>query len=396
MAFKWKKRYLTPLIILVILIVIRALLPIFVTKFVNKTLSQLEGYEGSISDVDLFILAGSYTICDLRLDKVNGKSKEPFVKIPRSDLSVEWKALFEGAIVGEVELQNPELKFVLGPTPETSQTGVEEDWVKLVQDLMPININRFAANDAIFSFAYTASEPTYKVDFNDFNLEVTNIRNVEDKTVALPSDIVATGYSPSYSGYMRLDAKAFFLKEVPNFNYNMRFEKIKLESLNPLFQYFAGMDFEEGEMDLYSELVLKDEQFDGYFKPIIKDAKIFKFKEEGRPLGQGIKEFFAEGVQELFENQWKNQTATKIPLIGNLETVGTKIWPTIFTALKNAYISALQGEIDDTVSYQEGSEEEAKEKEKQAKKKEKEEKGGFLKRLFNGDDDKKEEEKKDK
>lgn len=372
MNTKLKKRLLPLFVVLAVLVVLRLLLPYFVTRYVNKTLAQLEDYEGSISDVDLFLLGGSYSICDLRLDKVTGDLKEPFVRIPRSDLSVQWAALFDGAIVGEVELLEPELNFVLGPTEASSQTGTEEDWVQLVQDLMPIQINRFAANNAVFGFAYTGSEPTYAIDFKNFDLEVTNIRNVEDREEALPSVITATGYSPSYSGYMRMDARAFFLKEIPDFDYNMRFEDIKLESLNPLFQYYAGMDFERGSMNLFSELALKDGQFDGYFKPIVKDARIFKWKEEDRKLGQGIKEFFAEGIQELFENRFggKEQTASKIPIAGSVEATKTEIWPSILTAFKNAYISALKEKVDDTVNF------------KSIESEDKEEKKGFLKKLF--------------
>jgi len=384
------KKFTIPIIILIVLIAIRISLPFVVTKFVNKTLSQLEGFTGSISDVDLFLLAGSYTICDLTLEKRVGNINEPYLKIPRSVLSVQWKALFDGAIVGEVELTRPELNFIFGATEETSQTGAEEDWVKLVEDLMPIRINRFAGTDAIFNFKYTASEPNYAADFKEFEFDIGNIRNVVDTSDPLPSTIVASGKSPTYSGDMKLEARAFFLKEIPDINYNFSFENIQLTSLNPLAQYFAGMDFEEGTLDMYSELSLVDSEIKGYFKPLLHDAKIFKWKEEDRKLGQGIKEFFAEGVQELFENQKLEQTGTKIPLEGNIEGAETNIWVTIATAFKNAYVSALNGQIDNTISYKEGlakanasDNDSADESENDDSKKEKK---GFFKRLFSSDD----------
>ena len=398
MALTWKKKYIIPLIILVVLIGIRLALPYAVTKFVNKTLSQLEGFTGSISDVDLFILAGSYTICDLKLEKRVGSISEPFVEIPRSDLSIQWKALFDGAIVGEVELTRPKLNFIFGATAETSQTGAEEDWIKLVKDLMPIQINRFAGIDGVFNFKYTAGEPQYGADFRDFDFDIGNIRNVKDSSDPLPSSVVATGKSPTYSGDMNLEARAFFLKEIPDINYNFRFENVQLTSLNPLAQYFAGMDFEEGTLDMYSELSLVDSQIKGYFKPLLQDAKIFKWKEEDRKLGQGIKEFFAEGVQELFENQKLQQTGTKIPLEGSIEGAETKVWTTIATAFKNAYISAMKGQIDNTISYQEGlaAENNPEEEVNADNSDENKEKKGFFKRLFSSDDKDKDKDKKSK
>ena len=378
-----KKRYVVPLLIISSLIAFRAALPYFVTKYVNKTLQNVEGYTGHITDVDLYLLMGAYRICDLKMEKVDGKVKEPFLNIPATDLSIEWKSLFKGAIVGEIILQDPTIYFALSDSEQTSQTGAEADWVKLIQDLLPISINRFAANNGTFNLAYSDRDLSTDSEFKDISLNVTNIRNVEDKADKLPSTILVTGHSPTYSGYLRLDGRAFFLKNFPDINYNARFEKIQMKSINPLAEFYAGIDFEKGEMDLFSEMAIMDGQIEGYFKPIITDARIFNWKEEGRSLGQGIKEFFAEGVQELFENHFKGeQTASKIKVRGNVDNTVTLIWPTILSGLKNAYIEALKRELDNTIQYPDKSEETlavaANEKEKK----------GFFKRLFSRDDKK--------
>jgi len=392
-----KKRYFAPLFVLLVLIAIRAVLPIFVTKYVNKTLQDVEGYTGSISDVDLYLIMGAYRICDLKMLKTNGQQEEPFLEIPVTDLSIEWKSLFHGAIVGEVVLKEPTIHFALGATEATSQTGAEADWVQLVEDLLPININRFEAENGNFNLRYEATQPTTESTFKNISLNITNIRNVEDKTEALPSTIVATGFSPTYSGFLKMNGRAFFLQEFPDINYDASFKKIQLESLNPLFKFYAGMDFEAGEMDLYSEMAIDKGEIKGYFKPIIIDAKIFKWKEEGKSLGQGIKEFFAEGVQEFFENHRKEQTAAKVPVRGNIDQTVTLVWPTIITGLKNAYISALKGEIDNTIAYKNGLEAEriAAEDQTETSEEEGEEKEGFFKRIFGSDDDKEDDKKDD-
>ncbi|MEM1124517.1 MAG: DUF748 domain-containing protein [Bacteroidota bacterium] len=380
-----KKRYVTPLMIVAILVAVRAVLPYFVTKYINKTLQNVEGYTGQIYDVDLYLWKGAYKICDLRMDKIDGKVKAPFLYIPETDLSIEWKSLLKGSIVGEVELQRPTLHFALSDSEAKSQTGAEADWVQLLEDLMPININRFAVNEGTFVLAYKDGALSTESEFKDLSMNVTNIRNVEDKADKLPSTIVATGHSPTYAGYLRLDGRAFFLQNFPDINYNARFEKIKMESLNPLAQHYAGLDFEQGEMDLFSEMAIMNGKIDGYFKPIATDAQIFKWKEEGRSLGQGIKEFFAEGVQELFENHFKGeQTAARVPVQGTIDQTVTLVWPTIFSSLKNAYIEAFQRKLDDTIRYPDESEEAVA---AASDGKEKKEKKGFFKRLFGGDDD---------
>lgn len=52
----------------------------------------------------------------------------------------------------------------------------------------------------------------------------------------------------------------------------------------------------------------------------------------------------------IFKNQKEDQLATKVPIQGDLNNPDTKIWPTVWNALKNAFVEALsrrvEGEID--------------------------------------------------
>jgi hypothetical protein len=130
--------------VLVLLVVARLLLPYFVLRYVNKTLADMGDYTGHVEDIDIALLRGAYQIDNLTIKKVNGTVKEPFVSIPRSDLSVEWKSLFKGKLVGEVECYEPELNFSFSDNESTRQTGEGADWTQVVKDLLPIQINRFA------------------------------------------------------------------------------------------------------------------------------------------------------------------------------------------------------------------------------------------------------------
>src|SRR5688500_15635389 len=99
---KRKKLWIALGSILLLLIIGRLMLPFFAMRYVNKVLADIEGYEGSISDVDIHLIRGAYVIYGLKMFKVNGHDKVPFVDIPSIDLSVEWRALFKGSLVGEV------------------------------------------------------------------------------------------------------------------------------------------------------------------------------------------------------------------------------------------------------------------------------------------------------
>ena len=384
---KFKKRYIW-LILIVLIVGLRLALPTIITKYVNKTLAELDGYAGSISDVDLYLYRGAYTICDLRVEIVDNDVKEPFVEIPLTDLSVEWSAIWNGAIVGEVEVFDPTINFAFGPTAEQSQTGETVDWVKLVKDLMPIEINRFAVVNGDINLKNVSSQPDIDAGFQDMDLEMTNIRNAERKGSDLPSDVKLTGRS-SFGGTIEFNAKADLLREFPDFNYDARAEGIDLTKFNAVSKEIAGITIEKGVLDVYSEMTGKDKNIEGYVKPLIHDVSFFSWKEKDRSFGEAIKELFVEGAQELIEDRTdsKELTATRIPISGNIDAPAADVWSTIIDFFVNAYIDRFKGVLDGSIEWEDtqnkiddveddikAEELTEKEKEKKEKKREKEEK----------------------
>lgn len=351
---KLKKKHKIIIGIILLLVGIRLVLPYFITKKVNEILAKnIEPYKGHIYDIDLSLYRGAYRICDMKVDLIDENGKNPFVYAPHIDLSIQWKSLFKGSLVGEVVMESPEINFKLAPKGEKMQTGEEADWVQLVKDLMPIEINRFAIKDGQVGFFYLDGKAAnFNVEFENFDLEVKNIRNVEEKDKALPSTVVATANAPGYGGAFNLTAEAMLLKEMPDFNYNMKFESAELKSMNEIFRYMTGgMDFERGKLNMYSEMAMKDGTYKGYLKPILLDAKIFKWKEEDRSFKNGVKELLAEGVQEIFENHKKDQSATRVPIEGTVKGPQRHIWPVIVAAFTNAYVKAFQFQLDNSIDY---------------------------------------------
>src|SRR4051812_39257989 len=87
---------------LIVLIAARLSMPYFVKKHVNMALTNIEGYRASFYDVEIHMYRGAYSIDSLKIFKVDGNKEVPFVDIPVTDLSVEWSALFDGALVGKI------------------------------------------------------------------------------------------------------------------------------------------------------------------------------------------------------------------------------------------------------------------------------------------------------
>jgi hypothetical protein len=335
----------------VLLVVARLLLPYFVLRYVNKQLADMGDYTGHIEDVDIQLIRGAYQIDDLRIRKVNGKIKEPFLYIPKTDLSIEWKSLFKGKLVSEVEAYEPELNFAFSDDEASSQTGAEVDWTSYLKDLLPIDINRFAVINGTVNLTSLITRPRADISMKNFQGEIKNIRNVEDKTNKLPSPVVATGNVPGYGGALNFSANMNLFKVFPDFDYNMEFTELQLVKLNPLAREYANLDFERGTMSVYSEMAMLDGKLNGYLKPLTKGMKIFKLNEhKGRSVGQFFTELLAQGGTAILKNQRHDQVATRIPLNGTVDNIETATWPTVFGVLRNAYIEAFRGEFDNSIT----------------------------------------------
>jgi hypothetical protein len=340
--------------VVVVLVIARLLLPYFVLRYVNKVLADMDGYTGHVSDVDLALYRGAYQIDSINIRKINGKVEEPFLMIPKMDLAIQWSALLRGKLVSEIECYRPEINFAFSEDENASQTGAENDWTQVVRDLMPIQINHFRVIDGKIDLTNVVSQPSTDLSMKNFQLEISNIRNVTDNADKLPSPVKASGDLPGYGGTLNFDARMQLLKQTPDFDYNLKLSDLQLTKLNTLAKRYGNIDFEKGTLDLVSEMKMEDGQIQGYLKPLTHDMQIFEWNEgDDRPVTQFVRELIAEGGNKILENKVKDQVATRIPLEGSVEEIKTDLWPILIGVLRNAYVSALTDTFDNTLSVKE-------------------------------------------
>ena len=349
-----KKKYLLPLSILIVLIIARLLLPHFVTRYVNKVLADIEGYQGQVSDIDISLITGAYVINDLEVYKKEGQEKVPFVAVKAIDLSVEWRALFHGSIVGELIFDSLKLNFV-GNKSETdsayaNQNGSEVDWTKPIKDLMPLKINRLEVVDGSISYYDFSSSPKVGISIENFDLLATNLSNVINKEDSLPARITASATSIG-NGNLQLDMGINLLKVVPDFDIDLRFEDVEMTSLNEFFQAYAGVDVEKGVFNMYLEMMAKDGLLEGYLKPIIENLDVVEWdKDKDKPLNL-LWQLAVGALMEIFENQKENQVATRVPIKGQFSDIETSVFPVIWNVFKNAFVEAFSKNTDDVIDF---------------------------------------------
>lgn len=339
---------------LIILIACRLYLPYWTTDYVNKTLQEIPNYSGHISGVDICLLKGEYRINNAKIYK-KGYENDPLFAAPAIDLSVQWGALKNGKIRGEIDVYQPEVNIIMVDADganQGSQTGVDVDWTEPIKELMPLEINRFEIYEGKLSYKDPAQDPAIDIFANELHIVATNFSNASDMEHPLPSTITASGSSIG-GGKMYMTTRINPLKKIPDLDYEFKFEGVNLSALNDFTDAYAALDFEDGTIDLFSEMAIKDGNIDGYFKPVLNNIDLINFREDIRNPLKLIWESFAALVLEVFENQGLDQFATKVPMVGNLNNPNTKIWPTLLGILQNAFVDAFTKKVDDSIDFDE-------------------------------------------
>ncbi|NJB82672.1 DUF748 domain-containing protein [Wenyingzhuangia aestuarii] len=349
--FYKKKRIILPTLILVLLISLRIALPYLAKDYINKVLAtSVPGYTGSVENVGISLYRGAYQLDGFVLKSSKANSELPFLDLPQNDISIHWKSLLHGKIVAEVALHQPKINIVKEDQEKQPATQVdEEDWTKALTRIIPIDINRLKISGGTITFAELTSDPKIDLHINKIELLATNLRNVVNGTGKLPSTLTVTGTSIG-NGNLKIKGGLDLIKEIPDVDIAMEFTDIDLTAFNDFTKHYANIDFEKGNLNLYSEIVIADSYLKGYMKPLIKQTKLIG-KEDS--FINSLWEGFVGFVQFVFRNQSNKVVASKIPLEGDLSNVDTQVWQTVGNIVRNAWIEAFKNKVDDTIDYEE-------------------------------------------
>lgn len=340
------------IILLILLVAARLALPSLLLRHVNKTLDEIPGYSGRVEEIGVALWRGAYQIKGLKLEKTGGKVPVPLFRSPHIDLSVEWRALFRGALVGEVTIQNPELNFVAGPVPSKQQLGASSRWQDSVKKLFPLKINRLSVHDGELHFRNFHSDPKVDISLDSIEGVATNLTNSEKISETLSASVSATGRAEKEAP---LELKVRFdpYAETPTFDLDVDLKNLPLVKLNDFLRAYGGFDAEKGTFSVYSEIASSKRAFEGYVKPFFKDVHVVSLKQDSDNPLRLAWEAAVGLVLEIVKDRENDRVASKIPLSGKYEDPEIGLIDSVLSLLSNAFIRALIPELDRTI--QEGS-----------------------------------------
>jgi len=374
---KRRRLYIWGIVILV-LIVARMLLPFIVLWYANKSLAHIDGYYGHVRDIDISLYRGAYQLKDIYINKSDSASgkQTPFFSSQKIDLSVEWHALLDGALVGELEFFSPELIFTKDKTEIGQVAKDTNDFRKVLKDFMPLKVNRFEINNGSIHYVDNTATPKVDIFLKDTHALARNLKNTEDKKEKLPSSLTAK--ANAYGGTLSLNMRLNILAKQPAFVLKAEMKDARLTELNDFFKAYGKFDIEKGSLGLYTEFAAENGRFKGYVKPIIKDLKVTGPQDRNDGVLQKLKEELIGVAATILKNPKEKQVATKVPIEGRFDDPAINNLEAIWQLLKNAFIHALLPSIDNEISLQSV----------ETLPTEPEKKQGFFKRLF-GKKDKK-------
>lgn len=369
------------LIILAVLVALRILLPIILLHFANKELAHLHGYYGHIEDIDVALYRGAYQINNMYLNKVDDKTgkQTDFFKTSNVDLSIQWHALFQGRLVGEVEFDSPTLIFTKSKTEIDDVKKDTNSFRKIVKDFMPLKVNRTEVHNGSIHYVDNSTDPHVDISFQNVYALATNLRNVDDKKALLPSTV--TAHATAYGGKANLNMKVNVMAEHSLFDLNAEVQNTNLVKLNDFLKAYGNFDVHKGTFGLYTEFAAKDGKYEGYLKPVINDLDVLGPEDKKDGFFHKIYEGLVGTAGEILENHKEDQIATKIPVHGEFGKSQTNTLEAIWELLKNAFIRALVPAIDNQINIATITEPELK-------------KRSLIGRLLHGKEDKKEKKKK--
>jgi hypothetical protein len=336
------------IVFIIALIAIKLMLPPLAKDYVNKVINNINGYSGSVSDIDINLWRGAYTLHNIKIDKKESGIPVPFIDIPEMDLSVQWRALLHGAVVAVINFRDPVVNFAIGKDGKVKQTGVEANWTDPLNKLVPIDINLVTVSNGMITYKDFSKDPNVNIFIKDISLEARNLQSVEDKKNLLPSSFSLTGSSIG-AGALAIDGHANILKTPPDFDLNGKLEKVNLPALNDYSRAYAFIDFDRGSLNIYTEFAVRDGRLSGYIKPLATDVSFVNLEKDDNPV-KLVWETIVATFATIFKNQPTDQLATRIPLQGDVSNPGISIWPTIAGIFRNAFIEAYKNNIDNSLS----------------------------------------------
>src|SRR5690606_6868493 len=132
---------------------------------------------------------------------------------------------------------------------EAKQTGEEGDWLRVLDDLFPLRIDRIAVENGALHFRNFESDPQVNIYLSEIQAELSNLTNSQDisETMVATLDLRARALDDGeLAVYAELDPSI----DQPTFDFNAQLMNLPVVRLNDFARAYANLDMEGGSLDV--------------------------------------------------------------------------------------------------------------------------------------------------
>jgi hypothetical protein len=308
----------------------------------------MESYSGHVDAVHVALWRGAYGLKDVVIVKKDTAKNEPFASIAYLQLAIQWRALFNGSIVGRADFFRPSLNLVQGESARETQLGTDNDWAKTLEELFPFNFNAITVREGTVKFRAPGIKSSDAMVLHDIDASLNNLTNVLDQNneafARFDLHGKVLGNAP-----LEITGKMNPYASSPTFELDLKLEQVRLPELNPWLETYARINAGGGTFSLYSSSAAADRKFKGYVKPVLKDVQIVSVQKEDTNVLEKLWAGLVKVVAGIFKNHPHDQLATKIPFSGSIDDPKAGVFTTIVNVLRNAFVTAFSSSIDQKV-----------------------------------------------
>lgn len=303
------------LVVIGMLVVLRLILPMAGYYGINWALAHKLGhYTGQINDFDLALYRGAYQLQGLEIRKKEASNKDvkALVHVREIDLSISWKALFEGTLAADIGLYEPTIALADSGNAKKSQLGTDEpigNWRHFLKVIFPIKIESFVVENGSLSFVNRDLKKPIPVKIDKFDFIIRRLYTHASKKM---SPFRASARLQKQAT-VHVNGRINILSRIPEGGVNFKLENFQLASINPVLRVYIPLDITHSLLSVYGEAATKKGDVDGYVKVFLKDNDIIARDQKFLSLKHVAFEFVSGLASWILENTKKDDVAMIVP-----------------------------------------------------------------------------------
>ncbi len=343
-----KGLFLTGVVIVALLILIRFAGSPIATQVVNKKLAGMPQFTGHVDSVQLALWRGTVSVRNLQLSDRSHPEDGAIVIVPHAMLSLAWAPIFQGRLGGEGAVDHAQVIMI--KRAETAKDEQEKAkkltkpvvraWQDVLAKQFPIEFQKIEIKNAQIRFDDRTDPQAVSLTLDQINLTLAGFSNREKSEQPLPATLKMNARMGGTGGVV-LEAQADPAESMPRFEVKLEIKALSLPQIHDFLVRYALVDVSSGEFELYTEVSAANGTYSGYTKPFFKELKFKAVPDPEKSVIQRTATKVAAAVGNLLKND-RGEVATKAPFHGNFEDNKVDVWVTLENLLRNAFIQALR------------------------------------------------------